>query len=147
MADTVNTHWIYPPNWDTNPVDIGGNIPGFHRFKIRITNLSDGTGETDKQKLDISELRTIKTDQCTKTIIDKVYGIVSGLNVLLEWDRAPHQEICRLLGANGSTEVCIKGPIVDPSDGIGDGTGDILLTTTGHTSGDGYDITIEGRIG
>ena len=144
MANVTNVVWIYPPKWDGNSPEPGANIRGHLRFEIKLTNLSDGTDETNVRKLDISNLRSSSGEICTKVIIDCVKYNVSGLNVLLGWDRAPQAEICRIFGANGAISGRITGPLHDLGD-ISDGTGDILLTTTGATSGDGYEIILRGR--
>lgn len=146
MADTVAINWIFPPNWDGNQSEPGEKHPGYRKMIVQLICLSDGTGETDVQKVDISELRNSVGEIVTRTVVEKVEYNISGLNVLLEWDRAPHAEICRLVGANGAISGCIKHDVVDPSDGVDDRTGDILLTTTGFTAGDGYNITLHIRL-
>lgn len=139
-GDAVAVNWVWPPKWDGNAPEPGQ--PGWKRIKVNLTCLSDGTGETDIRKIDISELRNSKGEVANRTKLIHADYNVSGLNVLLEWDRAPHKEMARLLGASGAVSGNIKEPRYDDSDGT-DGTGDILLTTTGATAGDGYDITLE----
>jgi len=140
MADAVAIKWIYPANWDGNPPSSGG----WNRVKVQLTCLSDGTGETNVKKVDISEFRTTEGIAPIGTIIDRIEYDVSGFNVLLEWDRAPAAEITRLIGAPSGISGVIGYSLVDPSDGT-DGTGDILITTTGATSGDGYRILLHMR--
>jgi hypothetical protein len=141
MADTVETKWIYPANWDGNQYEPGEKIPGYRKVIIQLTGLSVGTGETNVKKLDISELRTANGDICTRTVVEKIEYEVSGMNVLLTWDRAAPAVIARLSGTG-----CIEEDRVDPSDGVGDKTGDILLTSTSVTSGDLYRITLHVRL-
>jgi hypothetical protein len=139
MADTVTEQWLYPPNWD-------GNVPtrgGWDRVVKKITCVSDGTGETDVVKVDISELRTRFGKVPTRTSIQKILYSVSGFSsVILKWDRAPNSTICVMAGTDGCFNWKKTGGLPDPSSG-GDRTGNILLTSNGASSGDVYDITIE----
>lgn len=139
MADAVSTRWVYPPNWD------GGltKEPGYRTMTVKLTNYSDGTGESAVTKVNISDLFALNGEVPTYTVIDKIKYEVNGMAVHLYWDRTPSETIARLNGTSGSVsgcmEFCKQGGLVDPQGG---GTGDIMLTTVGHTSGDGYDITI-----
>lgn len=139
MPDTVAVNYLWPPKWDGNPPEPGQ--PGWKRIKVNLTCESDGTGETNVRKIDISELRNAVGAVANRTVCIGIEYNISGLNVLLEWDRAPHKEIARLLGFGGAVSDKITEPRYDDSDGT-DGTGDILLTTTKFTDGDGYDITL-----
>lgn len=140
MANVVKTTWIHPPNWDGEIPDSGG----WKNVIVNLSMLSDSTNESDVTKVNISELRMPNGQVPTMVTVKKITGHASGLNVLLEWDRAPHIEITRILGNGGVAHVDIADYMVDPSDGTDgtDGTGNILLTTTEATSGDGYDLTL-----
>ena len=142
MADTITEQWVYPPNWDENPPTKGGCRTIVKRF----TCISDGTGETDVTKIDISGLRTISGAVPVKTVVESVSYIVNGFtSVVIEWDRAPNSVVCVLSDHSGSLDFTMSGGLVDPS-GAGDRTGDILLTSNGASSGDVYDITITLRL-
>jgi len=139
MADTVEVKYIYPPEWDGNASD--DQRVGWKKFIVRLSGISDGSGETDVKKVDISELRMTDGSVPTRTSIEWIEWHCFGITCVLEWDRAPH-EIIKRINANGvesSGKSC--NTISDPSDGT-DGTGDILLTTTNADSGDTYDITL-----
>ena len=139
MADTVGVKWIYPPNWDGNPPDNNG----WREVTVRFHGISDGTGEADVTKVDISELRTVQGIVPTRTKITSIKYMVNGMSVRLEWDRSPNAVIAILgitAGNDGVLDWGGKG-LVDPGE-VGDRTGDILLTTGGATSGDTYDITM-----
>ena len=147
MADTVKVQWIYPPNWNGYLPDQGG----FKRVIIHLTCQSDGTGETDAVKLRLSDLRTPSGNVPSRTALERIEYNVYGLTVLLKWDRRPHATIVVLNAATGSVsgyEVYkTGGGLVDPGEsGVGDGTGDILLSTTNVDSGDSYDITMVVRL-
>ncbi|MCD6162614.1 MAG: hypothetical protein J7K40_09410 [candidate division Zixibacteria bacterium] len=142
MADTVTSQWLYPPNWDETPPSSGG----VKRIIKRFTCVSDGTGESNALKIDISELRTTLGRPAVRTVIEKIIYAQTGFaNVRLTWDRNPAVTICLLLHRNGIMDFKPGGGLVDPGE-EGDETGDILLTSTGADSGDAYDITITLRL-
>ena len=142
MADTVTERWIYPPNWDGNSPDNGG----WKRVVKHFTCVSDGSGETDIIKVDISELRTTQGRAVVRTVIEKIeYAQTGFTDIKLIWDRAPKDTICVIPDHSGVLDFKSAGGLVDPGE-EGDGTGDILLTSTGADSGDAYDITITLRL-
>lgn len=106
---------------------------------VRLQNRSDGTGETDVTKIDISTFTTPDGRPCTYIIIDKIVFSCDGMSVRLNWDRTTDDEIATLAG-QGELAWMKLGGLVDPRSA--GGTGDVLLTTVGHTAGDTYDITI-----
>jgi len=142
MADTVNTRWLHPVNWDggfDNPSE------GVKRWSVLLTCRSDGTGESAVTKVDISNLRGDGGFIPTRTAIDRVkYDAYGFTAIRLYWDRTPAEDIVVLAG-NNSSDLCFKSGIVDPGES-GDGTGDILLTSTGATNGDTYTIQIDFRV-
>jgi len=145
MADSVSVEWIYPPNWDLEEY----NPPrgGHKRCIIQLSGISDGTGETDVQKLDISKLKLPNGKQCYRTAIERIqWNIYGYTSILLEWERAPHKTIKVLPGGtSGDMDYTAQGGLIDPSDGIDDGTGDIILTSNGADANDAYDITLHVR--
>lgn len=125
MADTVDTKVIFN---------------GRH-YVVNLTNISDGTGESNVVKVDVSTLTSRKTGgAATYTVVDRIDYQVNGFNyVLLEWDATTDDEIAVLKGT-GSFDWSAVGGNVDPKSS---GTvGDILLTTNGSTAGNSYDITL-----
>jgi hypothetical protein len=97
-----------------------------------LTNRSDGTGETSVTKIDISALPGAPS----RVKISRLEWAVEGMSVELFFDRSSPDRafICAGQGA-----LSVEG-IQD--DGTG-GTGDIKLSTIGHTAGDTYSIMIE----
>lgn len=143
MADTVKTKWIYPPNWDGGFDDNRGT----RKWIVQLMCLSDGTGESAVRKIDISTLFLPDGSTPTRSIIEKIEYDASGYTALrLYWDRTPPETIA-FLGGSGSAELDYtnEGGNVDPGE-AGDGTGDIMLTTTGYTSGDSYNIKFTFRL-
>jgi len=138
MVDTVDVHYIYPPNFEDAP-----NVTdkeGWREVCVQLTGVSDGTGETDVTKVDISTLRCSNGAVPTRTAIMEIAYSLDGMTAVLEWDRAPNSLIARLSG-EGHMDWRNEGGKVDPSS-AGDRTGDILLTSGGTDSGDTYEITL-----
>ena len=108
-----------------------------------LTNTSDGTGESAVTKVDVSELSSLQDGTaCTGVRIQKIVFTNVGMGVKLLWD-ASTDVIAAQLPADYSDTLDysdISGlPNVAASGG---NTGDIQLTTVGHSSGDTYSIVI-----
>jgi len=143
MADTTEVKWLYPPNWD-------GFIPdntGFRKMRVRLTGISDGTGETDVVKVARGDLKTHNYNTPSKIGIEKIEWLVHGLTAVLEWDSGSDQIITRINGGvsadSTSGETCFKD-VFYPDDDTG--TGNIMLTTSNCNSGDTYDIILNLRL-
>ena len=110
---------------------------------LQLTNTSDGTGESAVTKVDVSGLAVRSTDgaTCTGCKLSKIDYTTFGMSVKLLWD-ATTDTICLNLNADFSDQLDFSeyGGIQNTS-GSGK-TGDIKLTTTGHSSGDTYVIVI-----
>lgn len=109
---------------------------------IQLTNTSDGTGESAVKKVDVSALSANSAGQaCTGVRLAKIVYSTFGMSVKLLWD-ASTDTICWDLNENytDSEDFTEFGGIRNTA-GSGK-TGDIMLTTTGHTSGDSYVIVL-----
>ena len=127
MADTVDVVTQY-------------NSP--RRLVVVMTSESDGTGESAVAKVDKSAFTGPDGTEPSRFMIEEIEYDVGGMRVLLEWDHTTPDEIAVLNGA-GFLDFTKGGKFagkVDPASA--GGTGDILLTTVGHTAGDGYTITL-----
>lgn len=125
-------------------VDVNVVFQGTRRYAIRLTNISDGTGESNEVKLDISTLIGPRGREVTYTIIEEIEWNVQGFTyVLLEWDHTVDDEIDVLSGAGYKTYIA-QGGLKDPQSS--GGTGDILLTTGTGAAGSTYDIYIVLRL-
>lgn len=127
----------------TDTVDTKVVFSGDKRYVVRLTNLSDGTGETAVVKVDISGITRPNGVPVTKTVVEKIEYDISGMTVRLYWDAATDDEIAVLSGA-GFLDWTEAGGLVDPQSTTP--VGDILLTTNAHTSGDTYTITLYLRL-
>jgi hypothetical protein len=110
---------------------------------IYCTNTSDGTGEAAVVKVDVSALASLQDGTaCTGVRIQKVAFSTVGMSVKLLWD-ASTDVIAVELPADYSDTLDysdISGlPNVAASGG---NTGDIQLTTLGHSSGDTYSVVL-----
>jgi len=112
---------------------------GKRKYVIRLTNVSDGTGESAVVKVDKSTLTGLNGLEPSKLIVEKIEGTCDGMMARLFWDHTTDDEIA-FVGGQFCHDWTSAGGLVDP--GSSGGTGDILLTTTGHTAGDSYCITL-----
>ncbi len=109
---------------------------------IQLTNTSDGTGESAVKKVDVSALSANSAGQaCTGVRLARIVYSTFGMSVKLLWD-ASTDTICWDLNENytDSEDFTEFGGIRNTA-GSGK-TGDIMLTTTGHTNGDSYVIVL-----
>ena len=112
------------------------------RAVIKLTNISDGTGESSVKKVDVSALNTnAQGETCTRVTIDQVWYDVGGLRTALEFD-ATSNVVGLVLGGSAAA-----GNVQGHWDyrSFGGITGDIDLTTHGHTAHDHYTIVLELR--
>jgi len=130
MADTVTTQTLV----DTSGV----------KYVIKLTNISDGTGETDVTKVDASATTFMTEDGNRK--IAKIWFSVNTANpksaVELKW-----------AGTVNATALFLSGQgffdLREAGDEIANNattpTGDVLLSTRNFASGDNYSLVIEFR--
>lgn len=111
-------------------------IDGPRNVVMKFTNLSDGSGESAVKKVDVSALNGAPT----LVRVMKIHYSVNGMVATLLWDADTDVRIIELSG-DGCFDFCGFGGLYNNA-GTGV-TGDILLTTTGHTSGDSYSIVLE----
>jgi hypothetical protein len=130
MADTVTSQTIA----DTSGV----------KFVTKLTNFSDGTGETLIKKVDASEL-TFMTEDGNRKISKIWYSINTNNNkagVELIWDGTTNATALFLSG-NGYWDLRAAGNEI--ANNATTPTGDVLLSTKNFVSGDNYTIIVEFR--
>jgi hypothetical protein len=130
MADTVDSKVVFS---------------GQRRRAVRLTNVSDGTGESAVVKVDVSAITGPDGSATTYTVVEEIqYAIQGFTSVRLLWDATTDDEIAMLPSGSGYLNYKEIGGLVDPKSS---GTvGDILLTTAGAVSGATYDITLVLRL-
>jgi len=130
MADTVTTQTIA----DTSGV----------KFVTKLTNFSDGTGETLVRKVDASELTFMTEDGNRK--ISKIWFSINTANsksaVELIWAGATNAT-AMLLSGQGYFDFRPAGDEI-PNNATTP-TGDVLLSTKSFANGDNYTIIVEFR--
>jgi hypothetical protein len=130
MADIVTTQTIT----DTSGV----------KFVSKITNFSDGTGETQVKKIDASEV-TFMTEDGNRKLARVWYSINTANNksaVELIWDGVTNATVM-LLSGNGYFDLRTAGNEV--TNNATTPTGDVLLSTKNFANGDNYTIILEFR--
>ena len=125
MADTVSTTTIFN---------------GKRLKAVRITNKSDGTGESAVLKIDISDFTAPDGRTATYFVLDAIEWSIKGMRVELLWDATTDDTAMVLAAGAGKRLFKHIGGLRNPkSSGW---TGDMRLTTNGQISGDSYDITL-----
>ena len=116
---------------------------GPKRAIFYLTNTSDGTGEAAVLKVDVSALSSLQDGTaCTGVRIGKIIFTNVGMSVKLLWD-ASTDVIAVQLPADYSDTLDYSDMSGIPNVAASGGnTGDIQLTTVGHSSGDTYSIVL-----
>lgn len=111
-------------------------IDGPRNVTMKFTNTSDGTGEAAVLKVDVSAL----SGAPSRVAIKKIHYSISGMVVRLLWDATTDVTVLDLQGDGHMDLSCFGGLYNNAGAGV---TGDILLTTVGHTAGDSYSLILE----
>ena len=115
---------------------------------IKLTNISDGTGESSVKKIDVSALAANSAGAaCAHATINQIWYDIGGMRVALEWNATSNVVAAVLGGSAAAGNVSgymdfrsfggIKNTLASGYDG------DIDLTTHGHTAHDHYTIVLE----
>ncbi len=130
MADTITSQILT----DTSGV----------KFVVKLTNFSDGSGETDAVKVDASATTFMTEDGARK--IAKVWFSVNTANpksaVEIKWAGATNATALFLSG-QGFFDLRTSGDEVNNN--ATTPTGDVLLSTKNFANGDNYTLIIEFR--
>ncbi|RJQ53488.1 MAG: hypothetical protein C4521_07520 [Actinobacteria bacterium] len=121
MADSVTSQTLFS---------------GEKRVVMAFTSVSDSTGESAVQKVDISAL----PGSPAKVKINKVTYSVVGMSVSVLFDHMTDDRVLSLQG-EGCLDFTPYGGVQDPSSA--GGTGDILFTTNNATVGATYTIVLD----
>ena len=120
-------------------------IDGPKTAVLKFTNISDGSGESEVVKVDVSALsKNGNGDTCTKATIEKIWLQCNGMKVKMLFD-ASTNVFCIELGENQSGHhdyTSFGGLTNNAGSGV---TGDILFTTVGHASADSYTVILQVR--
>ena len=117
---------------------------------VKFTNISDGTGESSVEKVDISALAASNAGLTPAlATIEQIWYDVGGMRVALEWN-ATTNVVAAVLGGSaaagnvsGHMDFRSFGGIKNTeASGV---DGDIDLTTSGHTNLDHYTVVLQLR--
>ena len=114
------------------------------KYVVKMTNMSDGTGESNVKKIDASETTFMSEDGTKK--VSKIWYSVNTVTphsaVELVWDGAT-QSTALVLGGNGFWNLRDNGNEI--LNNATTPTGDVMLNTKNNTKGDNYTIIVEFR--
>lgn len=126
MADAVTTQVI-----EEGPMS----------YIVRLTNISDGTGENLVNKVVRASRLNGQQAIPAKLNIRSIQWTINGFSsVRLYWDHTTPDLIDALAVGPGYRDYSDKGCLTDP--GSAGGTGNIQITTAGNISGATYDILL-----
>ena len=103
---------------------------------LKFTNVSDGTGESAVKKVDVSALQANNSaDASTSVSVARIYWATRGMGVNLDFDATTNVLLTGLPADSTGDEYYDLFTGIPNNAGSGV-TGDIDLTTNGHSSGD-----------
>jgi len=120
-------------------------------WAVKLTNISDGTGEAGVVKVSANTLVASDGGSTQRLSINKLFWNVSkgtsslqDPRVTLTWRGTSNTTIVTLSGS-GTLDLTtnLQAPLTNNA-GAG-ANGDILLTTTGFTASSGYTVILEGK--
>jgi len=120
-------------------------------WAVKLTNISDGTGESGVVKVSANTLVASDGGSTQRLSINKLFWNVSkgtsslqDPRVTLTWRGTSNTTIVTLTGS-GTLDLTtgLQAPLTNNA-GAG-ANGDILLTTTGFTASSGYTVILEGK--
>ena len=119
-------------------------------WAVKLTNISDGTGETDVIKVSANTLVASDGGGTQRLTINKIFwSVASGTSatmsprVTLKWKGSANVDIVTLTGS-GYWDLTTSGqcPLTNNASSP---NGDILLSTAGFTANAAYTIILEGK--
>ena len=114
-------------------------------WAVKLTNISDGTGETNIVKVSANTLVASNGDSSTQRLsITKLFWNVSSNRVNLLWRGTTNTLITTLTGT-GYWNLVGEGSMPLTNNAGAGANGDILLTTSGFVAGSAYTIIMEGK--
>ena len=117
---------------------------GARHVIMSFTNVGDGTGESAVKKVDVSALGSdpVTGTACSGVAIQSIWFSTMGMSVKLLWD-ADTDVLAFHLPADYADSLDMS-EFTGLKNNAGTGvTGDIMLTTVGHSSGDAYTVILK----
>ena len=110
---------------------------GPRNYVFKLTNISDGTGETAVKKVDVSAFTT----PISGLKIERIDFFTSGMGVDILWDADSNVLAFSIPQDEWGIYNMVDFGGISNNSGAGS-TGDILFTTTMHQTGDRYTIIL-----
>lgn len=129
MVDTVNSQTL---------------LDGERLVIQKFTNISDGTGESNVVKVNVSALApNAQGVACTGVKINKIWSSCHGMEVQILW-QASTSLLAWMLPQNTTYHMCFGEHFGGITNNAGAGkTGNITFTTSDASAGDMYSIVLE----
>ena len=110
---------------------------------FKFTNISDGTGETNVNKIVVSTLNPNQFGKaCNGCKINKIWAMTDGMGVNILWD-ATTDLICETIPQNEMYTMSYNEFGGLPNNAGTGVTGNVAFSTVGASSGDRYTIILE----
>lgn len=116
---------------------------GKRKYVVKLTSLSDGTGESAVTKVTKSALTGPNGLAPGRIVVEQLEYDIGGMNIVLAWDHTT-PDIIATLGGAGFLDFTAQGGAVDPASA--GGTGNITLTSLNATANDTYTIILYLRL-
>lgn len=110
-------------------------VDGHRNVVYKLTNKSDGTGESSVKKIEVVNLEP----QPGEVRIDWIEYDIGDMEVELLWEGTPDKTIVKLASGQGVLDHRHHGGLPNNADNK---TGNILLTTSNAISGSSYSLII-----
>lgn len=111
------------------------------RIVVAVNYVSDGTGVTDTVLVDKSTLTGLNGLEPGRLVVEQIEFALDGVQLRLEFEHATDNPIANLAGQGflDFTQGGVYQGFVDPATTT---TGDIVMTSVGHSSGDQATIVL-----
>ena len=111
---------------------------------MKFTNVSDGTGESAVKKVDVSALSSNSAGvTCSSVDIARVWWATVGMSVKIDFDATANVLAINLPSDSTGDEYYDDFTAIPNNAAAGGFTGDLDVTTLGHSSGDTYMIVLK----
>lgn len=108
-------------------------------YTVKLTNISDGTGETAVKKVDVTTMHP----KATLVALESIQGSINGMGVELLWDATTKVNIVTLAEKSDINMDFLRqtGNTIKNNAGAGV-TGNVLLTTIGAANNSFYSLVL-----
>ena len=108
---------------------------------MKFTNVSDGTGESNVVKVDVSALSSYQGQPCVQVDIERIYASTHGMGVDVKWDA--NTDVLAFTIPQNTMQFWDLSEFGGLTNNSGAGkTGDVLFSTYDSSNGDRYTIIL-----